>query len=327
MDANNSKEQQLFYVMAHTQRWTNIGFSVVFFFMGIFVYAFLNSDLPNWWMSLSDNRIVSFVYDVFLFIPVAALFFICIVAYSAINDVIGRMLLLVCFAFLMSVFLVFIVCTLLAPLWSLYSLGILFVYTIIVLFTLYVLDVILCSTISPNLGCIAMTIWKTILSLPIVFIIWKITGIGWMWLICLQVFLLYSFLGNKTCVTWDKINKLYIGGYAYKCHKGKVEMFKNYTYMKVGLYFTVYNYLDNILLVLNSAVDELDTVTDSAKESLDNETALSILAEFVDDNSINIATRYRTTTPTTFHGKKMIFVGLLFYALVSFCIYWFRPMI
>ena len=104
-NANSSKERQIFFVMAHTQRWTNIGLSIVFFFIGLFVHTLLKTDLPNWWVSLTDNTIVSLAFDVLLFIPLAILLFLCISAYITINEVLGRILLLVWFSFLMSLFL------------------------------------------------------------------------------------------------------------------------------------------------------------------------------------------------------------------------------
>lgn len=320
MNTRVSKEQQFFYVMAHTQRWTNIGLSILFFFMGLFVYIFLKTDLPNWWINLTDNQMFSYAFDVLLFIPVAVLLLICISFFIVINNVIGRILLLVCFSFLMSVFLVFVVCAAL-KLWSFYSVCIFFLYTIIVLFTLYFLDAIILSTICID-GAIAIPIVKTILSLPIVFIIWKITGIGWVWLICLQVFILYFFFSIKTSFTWAKINKLYTGGYTFICHKGKVEMFKNSTYRKVGLYFTLYNYLENVFMVLNKDVNNLDSVTDGVNESLENQQVSEILAEFVDDNPSNYGTHSEMTFPIKFQGKKMLLLGLLFYVLVAVSIYW-----
>lgn len=320
-NANSSKERQIFFVMAHTQRWTNIGLSIVFFFIGLFVHTLLKTDLPNWWVSLTDNTIVSLAFDVLLFIPLAILLFLCISAYITINEVLGRILLLVWFSFLMSLFLVFVVCGSFNPLWSMYSVGSFFFYTTTVLFTLFFLDAIFYQTIRSYYEAFGISFWKTIWSLPLVFIIWKNTGIGWMWLICLQVFILYLFLNNRVGTTWAKINKYYIGGYTYKIKKGKIAMFKNYTYRKVGLYFTLYNFLDNIFLVFSSNVDNMDVAKDSLNESLDNEKASEILAEFIDNNSNDIVARSKLTFPTKVQGKKQIIVGLLFYALMAVSIY------
>jgi len=332
------------FLMIHTQRWTNIGLTIAFLGAALFTFIFINTGIANWWNDLTDSMIVSIIIDLLLFIPVAFLLCLCIIANEHFNSITIRILLLICFSFLTSIFLVLVVCSgsEISKICSTYSIGIFLFYTLITMFALFALDVILMPFIHISASLHAIPTIKTIISLPFVFIIWSITHIGWVWLISLQVFIFYMFYSARVSMTWAKISKLYIGYYTYKSSKKKVNtyninMFKFNNYKKLGLYLSLYNFLPNIFIVLNESVNSIESVTDpiEAQQEKDENSILDFMCydnckneDEEKQNYIPGVTAFNKayTIPHNIFDKKVtlyrIFKGVLFYIFFCFVLYY-----
>lgn len=270
MSTSIPKNFQERFVAIHTQRWTNIGLAIVFLCTALFVYAFINTGLPNWWNNITDSLIVSLILEVFLFIPIAFLLLMCIIANEHYNSVSIRVCLLICFSFLTSILLVFIICSGsdISKLWPTYSIGVFLFYTLIIMFVLFTFDIFVMPVMNMSAGLHFVPCFKTILSIPLVYVVWHVTKVGWVWLIIPQVWIFFFFYNAKTCFTWEKIKKLYLGDFDYRCSFIKINMFKIDNYKKLGLYLSVYNFLPNIFNVINESVNNIDSVNETLEEQM-----------------------------------------------------------
>lgn len=188
--------------MAYTQRWTNIGLSFSFLCTAIFLFIFINTDLPIWWSDLSASSIISILLDVLLFIPIGFLLLLCLVANDHYESIKSKIIVLVASSFLMSIFLAFIVCTILNnEMNSIYSIGIFLFYTTFILFALFTLNVINMPIMNISQGLFVLPFVNTFFSLPFVFIVWKMTGVIWISLIPLLTFIFYFLYNAKTSFT------------------------------------------------------------------------------------------------------------------------------
>lgn len=275
-----SQAQQQFIVNIYTNRWSNIGLTISFFFTAFFTFAFLNSDISTWWYNLTEYKIVTIILNIILFIPVAFLLIMCIVAHSHYNNIKDRIMLMIGFSFLISIFLVFIFCSSLNDISSFassYSIGIFLTYCLMVLFSLSAIDIFLMPYINISHPLELVPSLKTIFSLPLVFIIWYVTDNAWIWLIPILVFILYLFYNATSQRTWVKINKKYESDYKYKVSFfTTISMFKGYNYRKLGLFLSLYNFLPNIFNILSDSINNLDIATEGIGESVEKEDVLSL---------------------------------------------------
>jgi len=200
-----------------------------------------------------------------------------------------RIGLLIGFSLLASIFLVFVFCSLTdyKYICSTHSLGTFLFYSLFVMFTLFAVDAFLLPFLNPSHSFEAIACLKTILSLPMVFVIWRVTQVGWVWLIPIQVFIIYFFYISKASMTWISIKKKYVGDFSYDCHKpGRlivtINMFKKDNYKVFGLFLSLYTFLPNILLGFGETVNNFELASDPL-EKIQQErepNILSVLYEY-----------------------------------------------
>lgn len=289
MNSNVPKQQQERLVLIHTQRWSNLGLAIAFFFTAFFTLLLINTNIPTWWNNITDSIIVSILLELFLFIPVGFLLIACIIANEHFNSVNIRIWLLIGFSFLASIFIVFIFCPLsdLHKICSTYSLGVFVFYTLFVMFALMAVDTVLLPVMQISLPIFFIPSFKTIISLPMVFVIWRVTQVGWVWIIPILIFIIYFFYYHKTSMTWAKLKKYYVGDFSYKCTMHArpiiINMFRFDNYKEFGLYLSFYNFLPNIFLVLNETVSHAEMVNDPMEEE-QKKREQNVLSVLYDDN-------------------------------------------
>ncbi len=335
------KHLQEILVEIHTQRWTNIGLAIAFFFTAFFTLFFINTVIPTWWNNITDSLVISIILDILLFIPVGFLLIMCIVANEHFNSVKIRIGLLIGFSLLASIFIVFIFCSLsdFKGICSTQSLGAFLFYTLFVMFTLFAVDAFLLPFLNPSRSIVAMPWIKTILSLPMVFVIWRVTQMGWVWLIPIQVFIIYFFYIAKVYTTWARLRKKYEGNYSYKCLMPgqptiKINMFKNDNYRLFGLFLSLYTFLPNIFLVFGETVNNIEIVNDSL-EKVQQEREPNILSVLYDDNDpkkttepflfINLRNQYDSLPDELYEQIKdriRIIKGIALYIFLCFILSW-----
>jgi len=319
MNTNISEDLKQIIVTIYTQRWSNIGLAIAFFSTALFTYIFINTELPNLWGNITDSTILSIILSLLLFIPVAFILILCIVAYEYYKSITSKILLLICFSFLTSILLVFVLCVGVSKceIFSNYSIGVFFFYTLLVVCALFVIDTFLLPVMTISASFFLVPIIKTILSIPLVFIIWYVTDSWWIWLITLQVFTLFYFYNAKTSFTWMKINKLYVGDYKYKSSGlFNINMFSYNNYKRLGLYLSLYNFLPNIFMFLNSSVDNIEIVNESIDEELKKKekNILDVLdCYLIGGNTVKVSYSMFSKKNTLYR----IIIGLLLY--ISFC--------
>lgn len=335
---NNTDEDK---VMMLTQRWSNIGLAVAFFFTASFIFFFLNTKLLKWWEGLSDSIFVTVFCNILLFIPTLFLLLICLAAHEYFNSVPIRIFNLICFSFLFSVLLVFFLCvgSEFSKLASTYSIGIFLFYTLIVMFALATVDVFFLPLIDISDSPFIQPIIKTIESLPLTYLIWSASDVGWVWLIPLQVFVFYFFYFLRTSFSWSKISESYLQKFSYKGPVLKksllpveIDMFAYDYYKIIGLYLTLYNVLPNVLNVMNDTVNMFDDVGEIVDEEQKKkgENFLKVLYPYILENeshkdiaaSIPFSYLHKSNVPSALSNPKFILMsfvfGVLFYISVCY---------
>jgi len=256
------------FVNIFVTRWSNVGFATAFFFTALFSYFIINSSLPDWWGSLTSQKSGATFYDLLLLVAVFCILIFCLVIYSKVTSVVGRLSLLAFFSLLASVFLILVVCPLFNGMGTLRGIEIFHVYTLIVLFVMFMTDVF-AMQMAPSLdNAVALTISKVILSVPLVFCVWKATNVGWVWLIPLVVGAVFCFINFKTAFSWILLDRR--GSMDGILH-GKLyyyDVCKKVNYRKLGLYLTLYNFLPNLFMILSESVEGGDDLVEGIEEGI-----------------------------------------------------------
>ena len=330
-------------IMILTQRWTNIGLAIAFLFTALFIFFFLNTELLDWWRNITDNVIITALLNAFLFIPTLFILIVCIIANESSNSILGRIIVLICCSFLISILLVFFFCvgSDYSQVTSAYSIGVFLIYTLIVMFAISAFDTFRLPLIDISQPTFAQPIINTILSLPLVYIIWLVTRTWWIWLIPIEVMIFYFFYCVRTSITWVNISKSYIGNYSYKGPRlnGKlgnmeINMFKYDNYKKLGLYLTIYNFFPNILIVLNETVNIFDDVSEHIENDQKKKDCNILKVLYSDneeyetsiyDSNFFPVNRNNAELPSLLYNLKVtlftLITGILFYISISFLLY------
>ena len=336
MNANDQKRTQEMIVLALSQKWTNIGLSVASFFTAYFTYLLLDSSLQEWWISLSHSMFISILLSLLLFIPVSVILFFCIGAYEVFNSKSFRLFLLIVFAFLLSVFNVFIVSSIsdMTELVSSHNIGIFLVYTFLVLSALSFVDCFLMPIIHIYQNKWFYIGFKILYSLPFIIIIWQVTNNAWIFLLLLIIGNSYLLYFYNSSLGWASICESYLGDFMFQGPKTKefpqgqlINIITNDNYKKLGLYFSLFNILTPLFIFLNAHVEQLDMVTEhldqDPQKGIPNK--LDVLYEEDVCNSNRLTTAEWKFIQNTFdknNAKYRIIKAIFFYILFCFIIYY-----
>lgn len=333
MNASEIKNYQELISLGFTQRWTNIGLTITFFFVALFTYAILNLGFPNWWVNLVDSKFLSIVLSFLLIFPVGYLLLLSITIFESVIYYQTRIVLLIIFSLFISFFIVYISSSLsdITIFFNSYDIGIFFVYLSLILFALFFLDSILITVVHISQSHLLLIFIEIIKSLPFILVIWKVTGNAWIFLTLFFIFTIFNLYFAKAAITWIDISKAHIGNCVFvgratpKCPKGlKINILHNNNYKNLGVYLSLYNFSPNLFLLLDNDVESFDIVTDVIDE-VEEENKPYILNFLYESNkNLNISNELTNEDYSfvlaTFNKKKNIYriiSAIIFY--ISFC--------